>query len=233
VGRHRGSAAPHRRACPGRRARGERLCRFGKAGGSPVRDRSVVPCRVRSLSLATGRHQRMGRCSRLRRIERLDPRTDHERIFWLLTQYEFPWHHTQGVSVAFPRDYGVPRIPRLLDRAQEFGRAGRKRYDDTVLIAYEMVREGLDGGHRAGCLHHCVPGRRGPRGADLVSGRGRLVPPGRPAGRRGGGPTPCPAQPGRGGASGRGTRRGAGRDRVSRPAPQPAGFLSGRSPGAA
>ncbi|MEU4658987.1 oxygenase MpaB family protein [Streptomyces sp. NPDC023723] len=96
----------------------------------------------------------MGRYSRLRRIERLDPRTDHERIFWLLTQYEFPWDYTQGVSVAFLRDYGVPRISRLLDRTQEFERAGQKRYDDTVLIAYEMVREGLDSAHGKATARH-------------------------------------------------------------------------------
>ncbi|MDT0473665.1 oxygenase MpaB family protein [Streptomyces sp. DSM 41014] len=102
----------------------------------------------------------MGRYRRLRQIERLDPERDHERIFWLLTQYEFPWDYLQGVSVAFLRDYGVPRISRLLDRTQEFERAGRKRYDDTVLIAYEMVREGMDSAHgrdtvrRLNRIHH-------------------------------------------------------------------------------
>ena len=86
----------------------------------------------------------MGRYGRLRRIRQMDPRQDYEQIFWWLTQYEFPWDYLQGVSVAFLRDYGVPRISRLLDRTQEFERAGQKRYDDTVLIAYELVRDGMD-----------------------------------------------------------------------------------------
>lgn len=86
----------------------------------------------------------MGRYTRLRRIRTMDPRQDHEEIFALLTRYEFPWDYLQGVSAAFLRDYGVPRISRLLDRTQEFERSGQKRYDDTLLFAHEMVRDGMD-----------------------------------------------------------------------------------------
>ncbi|OIJ66011.1 oxygenase MpaB family protein [Streptomyces mangrovisoli] len=96
----------------------------------------------------------MGRYTRLRRIEALDPRRDYQQIFWWTTQYEFPWDYLQGVSVAFLRDYGIPRISRLLDRTQEFERTGRKRYDDTVLIAYEMVRDGLDSEHGRATAQH-------------------------------------------------------------------------------
>ncbi|MFC9855102.1 oxygenase MpaB family protein [Streptomyces prasinus] len=96
----------------------------------------------------------MGRYTRLRRIRKMDPQQDHEEIFDLLTRYEFPWDYLQGVSVAFLRDYGVPRISRLLDRTQEFERAGQKRYDDTVLIAYEMVRDGLDSPHGRATARH-------------------------------------------------------------------------------
>ncbi|NUS78311.1 MAG: DUF2236 domain-containing protein [Streptomyces sp.] len=96
----------------------------------------------------------MGRYSRLRRIERLDPQQDYEQIFWWLTQYEFPWDYLQGLSVAFLRDYGVPRISQLLDRTQEFERAGQKRYDDTVLMAYELVREGTHSEHGRATARH-------------------------------------------------------------------------------
>ncbi|MDR6974260.1 hypothetical protein J2X68_000938 [Streptomyces sp. 3330] len=96
----------------------------------------------------------MGRYSRLERIRRMDPRHDHEQIFQWITRYEFPWDYMQGVSVAFLRDYGVPRISRLLDRTQEFERAGQKRYDDTVLIAYEMVRHGMDSPHGRATARH-------------------------------------------------------------------------------
>ncbi|MFH8470680.1 oxygenase MpaB family protein [Streptomyces sp. NPDC017991] len=96
----------------------------------------------------------MGRYSRLHRIEQMDPRQDYEEIFRLITAYEFPWDYLQGVSVAFLRDYGVPRISRLLDRTQEFERAGQKRYDDTVLIAHEMVRDGMDSEQGRAAVRH-------------------------------------------------------------------------------
>uniref|UniRef100_A0AAU2VIN6 DUF2236 domain-containing protein n=1 Tax=Streptomyces sp. NBC_00008 TaxID=2903610 RepID=A0AAU2VIN6_9ACTN len=86
----------------------------------------------------------MGRYSRLREIRRMDPARDYAEILRLISQYEFPWDYRQGVSVAFLRDYGVPRISVLLDRTQEFERAGQKRYDDTVLIGYEMAADGFD-----------------------------------------------------------------------------------------
>ncbi|MEV7721593.1 oxygenase MpaB family protein [Streptomyces sp. NPDC088184] len=86
----------------------------------------------------------MGRYSRLHEIRRMDPARDYAKILRLISAYEFPWDYRQGVSVAFLRDYGVPRISVLLDRTQEFERAGQKRYDDTVLIGYEMAVDGFD-----------------------------------------------------------------------------------------
>ncbi|MEU6924967.1 MULTISPECIES: oxygenase MpaB family protein [unclassified Streptomyces] len=86
----------------------------------------------------------MGRYSRLHEIRRMDPARDYAEILRLISAYEFPWDYRQGVSVAFLRDYGVPRISVLLDRTQEFERAGQKRYDDTVLIGYEMAVDGFD-----------------------------------------------------------------------------------------
>ena len=82
----------------------------------------------------------MGRYSRLREIRRMDPSRDCAEILRLMSQYEFPWDYRQGISVAFLRDYGVPRISVLLDRTQEFERNGQKRYDDTVLLL-DMVVE--------------------------------------------------------------------------------------------
>ncbi len=96
----------------------------------------------------------MGRYSRLHRIRQMDPERDHEEILRWISQYEFPWDYYQGVSIAFLRDYGVPRISRLLDRTQEFEKAGQKRYDDTVLIAYEMLRDGMDSPHGRAAARH-------------------------------------------------------------------------------
>ncbi|KOT42595.1 L-aspartate oxidase [Streptomyces caelestis] len=96
----------------------------------------------------------MGRYSRLRRIQQMDPQRDFEQIYRWITHYEFPRDYLHGTSIAFLRDYGVPRVSRLLDRTQEFERAGQKRYDDTVLITYEMVREGMDSEHGRAAARH-------------------------------------------------------------------------------
>ncbi|SCD36063.1 hypothetical protein GA0115245_144024 [Streptomyces sp. di188] len=96
----------------------------------------------------------MGRYRRLARMRQMDPERDVEQIYRWITQYEFPRDYLNGTSVAFLRDYGVPRISRLLDRTQEFERAGQKRYDDTVLIAYEMVRDGMDSEHGRAAARH-------------------------------------------------------------------------------
>jgi hypothetical protein len=96
----------------------------------------------------------MGHYRRLRRIRQMDPRRDFEQIYRWITHYEFPDDYLHGTSIAFLRDYGVPRISRLLDRTQEFERAGQKRYDDTVLMAYEMVREGMDSEHGRSAARH-------------------------------------------------------------------------------
>jgi hypothetical protein len=84
------------------------------------------------------------RYANLRRIEQLDPATDFDEIFGLVTQYEFPWEYVQGTSIAFMRDYGVPSISALLDRTGEFEHHGQKRYDDTILIGYEATVETLE-----------------------------------------------------------------------------------------
>ncbi|WP_031021165.1 oxygenase MpaB family protein [Streptomyces sp. NRRL S-1314] len=107
----------------------------------------------------------MGRYGRLARMRQMDPQRDFEQIYRWITQYEFPRDYLHGTSVAFLRDYGVPRISRLLDRTQEFERAGQKRYDDTVLIAYEMVRDGMDSEH----------GRAAARHLNRIHGRYRIL----------------------------------------------------------
>lgn len=95
-----------------------------------------------------------GRYANLRRIERLDPARDFDEIFRLVTQYEFPWEYVQGTSIAFLRDYGVPSISALLDRTGQFERQGQKRYDDTILIAYEATAETLESERGRATMRH-------------------------------------------------------------------------------
>lgn len=95
-----------------------------------------------------------GRETNLRRIERLDPTRDYDEIFRLVTRFEFPWEYLQGTSVAFMRDYAVPSISALLDRTGEFEHHGQKRYDDTILFAYEATVETLESDRGRATMRH-------------------------------------------------------------------------------
>jgi hypothetical protein len=94
---------------------------------------------------------RRGRFDNLRRIETLDPETDHDEILAITSRWDFPWDFVQGTSIAFMRDYGVPSISQLLHRTGEFEHDGIKRYDDTILIGQEATIDGIDSprGHAA------------------------------------------------------------------------------------
>jgi uncharacterized protein (DUF2236 family) len=94
------------------------------------------------------------RLDNLRRIERLDPAVDFDEIMGLVAYHEFPWEYVQGTSIAFMRDYGVPSISDLLDRTGRFEREGQKRYDDTVLIGYEAVVDGVDSPRARAAVRH-------------------------------------------------------------------------------
>ncbi|MEV7547792.1 oxygenase MpaB family protein [Streptomyces sp. NPDC089915] len=89
----------------------------------------------------------MGRHTRLRHIQTLDPDTDYEEIFQLVTRYEFPWDYNQGYSVAFVTDFLIPSITQALADGGEFLRHPQKRFDDTMLFPYEACRAGLESPH--------------------------------------------------------------------------------------
>jgi hypothetical protein len=103
------------------------------------------------------------RYDNLRRIERLDPAVDYDEILQLVAYHEFPWEYVQGTSIAFMRDYGVPTISDLLDRTGRFEHDGQKRYDDTVLIGFEAVVDGIDSSRGHATLRH-LNGIHGPYG---------------------------------------------------------------------
>jgi uncharacterized protein (DUF2236 family) len=84
----------------------------------------------------------MARYSRLRKIQALDPERDYQEIYRISTEYEFPWDVNRALELALFRTYAVPSIGGLLDRTQEFADRGQKRYDDTVVLLYEMTRDG-------------------------------------------------------------------------------------------
>ncbi len=77
-------------------------------------------------------------------INRLDPVTEHQKIVFLSSCYDFPFDTTRALEFALFRTYGVPSISALLDKTGEFGNRGQKRYDDTDIIISEMLEHGYD-----------------------------------------------------------------------------------------
>ncbi|GAA4615751.1 oxygenase MpaB family protein [Saccharopolyspora hordei] len=84
----------------------------------------------------------MRRFDRLARILALDAERGCEEIYRLLAEHEFPWDITKALEFALFRTYAVPSIGRLLDRTGEFAERPQKRYDDTVVILYEIFHWG-------------------------------------------------------------------------------------------
>jgi hypothetical protein len=82
--------------------------------------------------------------SYLEQIRALDPVTDHQRIVFLSTCYEFPFDTTRSLEFALFRTFCVPSISALLDRTGEFRQRAQKRYDDTDLIVSELMERGYD-----------------------------------------------------------------------------------------
>jgi hypothetical protein len=79
----------------------------------------------------------------VRRIEALDPTTDHEEIYRITAAHEFPWDLNQALSFALFRTYAVPSIGGLLHDTGEFTERTQKRYDDTVMILDAIGEHGL------------------------------------------------------------------------------------------
>lgn len=77
-------------------------------------------------------------------IRSLDPLQDFERIYFLLSAYEFSWDIEKALEFALFRTYAVPSISGLLARTGEFRDHTRKRYDDTELLLSEIAENGQD-----------------------------------------------------------------------------------------
>lgn len=75
-------------------------------------------------------------------IKSLDPDTDYERIYFLLSAYEFSWDIEKALEFALFRTYAVPSISGLLSATGEFRDRTRKRYDDTELLMSEIAENG-------------------------------------------------------------------------------------------
>jgi hypothetical protein len=94
-------------------------------------------------------------------IKGLDPEKDWHRIAFLLTFHCFPWDMEKSLEFALFRTFAVPRISKLLLGTGEFIKRARKRYDDTELILYEILENGMDSerGKKAISLMNAMHGR--------------------------------------------------------------------------
>src|SRR5215472_10266876 len=86
----------------------------------------------------------MHRFAILEQIRALDPVTDHQRIVFLSTCFEFPFDTTRSLEFALFRTFAVPSISALLDRTGEFQRRPQKRYDDTDILVSTLLEHGYD-----------------------------------------------------------------------------------------
>ena len=94
-------------------------------------------------------------------IQTLDPETDHQRIVFLSTCFDFAFDTTRSLELALFRTFCVPSISALLDRTGEFQNRAQKRYDDTDIIVSEMLEWGYSSerGKRALARMNQVHGR--------------------------------------------------------------------------
>ncbi|GAB4517953.1 MAG: hypothetical protein OHK0046_25110 [Anaerolineae bacterium] len=86
----------------------------------------------------------MGRYDIYNEIQQLDPRTDNERIVYLVGAYEFPFEVQRSLEMALLRTFAIPRMSALLDQTGSFKADGQKRYDATALIVSEIAEHGYD-----------------------------------------------------------------------------------------
>jgi len=93
----------------------------------------------------------MGRFTVLDEIQKLDPKSDHERIVYLSACFDFPFDTTRALEFALFRTFAVPSISAILDGTGEFRHRAQKRYDDTDILISELVEYGYqsDRGSRA------------------------------------------------------------------------------------
>ncbi len=84
------------------------------------------------------------RPSILDQIRALDPATDHQRIVFLSSRYDFPFDTTRALEFALFRTFCVPSVSEILAGTGEFFKRAQKRYDDTDIIVSELMEWGYE-----------------------------------------------------------------------------------------
>ena len=84
------------------------------------------------------------RYGNLARTRALDPERDYLAIYQTMLRYEFPWDMKLGLNLAFNRSFSIPSIAAVHTATGELTQRTQKRIDDTGLLMYEMVLNGLE-----------------------------------------------------------------------------------------
>jgi hypothetical protein len=85
-----------------------------------------------------------GRLDNLHRIQQLDPERDHLQIYQTMVRFEFPYDMKLGLNLAFDRGFAIPHVAKLLAETGELTQRTQRRIDDTGLLMYEILLNGLE-----------------------------------------------------------------------------------------
>ncbi|MCT7982716.1 hypothetical protein NG796_05350 [Laspinema sp. A4] len=95
----------------------------------------------------------MGRYDNLNKIQAMDPIKDHAEIVKIMVSYEFPWDFQRSqIEMAFARFFAGPRIAGLVAKRGYAKTHPQKRYDDTSILLYEMIKHGYDSEQGRACI---------------------------------------------------------------------------------
>lgn len=103
----------------------------------------------------------MGRYDNLRKIEQLDPVKDRAEIVKIMVSYEFPWDFQRSyIELAFVRAFASPRMAGLVAKRGYAQAHTQRRYDDTAILLFEMIKHGYDSEQGRACIErmnyiHC------------------------------------------------------------------------------
>ncbi|BCJ48050.1 hypothetical protein GCM10010168_24100 [Actinoplanes ianthinogenes] len=84
------------------------------------------------------------RYDNLRRIQALDPDVAFEDIYRQMVLVEFPFDMKVGLNLGFNRSFSTPAVAAVLAGTGELTERTQKRRDDTGLLMYELILNGLD-----------------------------------------------------------------------------------------
>lgn len=95
----------------------------------------------------------MGRYDNLKKIEQMDALRDHSQIVKIMVSYEFPWDFQRSyVEMVFVRFFAGTRMAGLVHGRGYAQAHPQRRYDDTSIMLFEMIKHGYDSVQGRACI---------------------------------------------------------------------------------